>query len=240
MEQALNKAYRTAKQRGLSLSSKDVAKSITIDFEGRGARPGEDAPSPDFLGWRIGHKSAELCGAVITRKLSFLANAVRGRSKGVTTDTLQGCVQGLIERAAAEQRVLLHYSIHEIAMLHRDLSQDLFDQLCPHLADGKPLIERYFKRHRRQQHRAMESLSLEAAAEHLCPGVLRAQPAVGVGAFFKAVRERIKGRKVPRFGHLTAGQKATWSTLLEYNFYDLKMLHKCAYKAAAANDADAR
>ena len=235
MDKALQHAYGIAKERGQRLTKEAVARSIAIDFEGRGAPPGGDAPAPDFLGWRIGHKSRELIGRVVTPKLHFLANAVRGRSKGITSGTLQGCVQELIEHATAGERVLLHFSFHEVQMLYRSLNHDLFDAVTAHLADGKPLIERYFKAARPRQHREMASFSLEAAAKSLCPAIQRAQPEVGVGAFFSDVRERIQGRNKPRFGNLTAGQRDKWSTLLEYNFYDLKMLHRCAYKAAAAN-----
>jgi hypothetical protein len=39
-------------------------------------------------------------------------------------------------------------------------------------------------------------------------------------------------RNRPRISNLSKSRRRRWLDLLEYNFYDLKMLHRCSIKAA--------
>lgn len=140
-DEIIRKAHQSIRRRSQGISPTEVSRSIAIDFEGRGSASGKQPPSPDFLGWRIGDRSPQLHGCVLTKKLNFLANPIRYRYGGVRAANLSACVEELLALAASEQRFLMHFSVHEVEMLQRGLPADLFAATAQHLVDGKRLME---------------------------------------------------------------------------------------------------
>ena len=220
-----------ALKRGLDLDREAAQRAIAIDFEGPAGRtPKSPPPAPDLLGWRVGHRGA-LHGCVLNPDLHFLANRRRDLSKHLEAGSLADVMHDLVDRAEAEDRVLLHFSGHEIKVLVRHLSEEDFERCHPWLVDGRKLVLRHLNRTRPGAF-AETAFSLENASAILCPRLWSDQPKAEPGRTLRDLRAWASARKTRRISSIGDARLARWLTLLEYNFYDLKMLHRCAIKAA--------
>lgn len=220
-----------ALKRGLDLDRDAAQRAIAIDFEGPAGRtPKSPPPAPDLLGWRVGHRGA-LHGCVLNPDLHFLANRRRDLSEHLDAGSLTDTMHALVDLAEAEDRVLLHFSGHEIRVLARHLNEEDFERCRPWLVDGRKLVRRHLNRTHPGtfDHR---DFSLENAASILCPRLRASQPKAEPGRTLRDLREWASARKTRRISSIGDGRLARWLTLLEYNFYDLKMLHRCSIKAA--------
>ena len=227
----LEKAGKESKNRGVRLNRQTAERSITIDFEGpAGPTPKSPPPAADYLGWRVGHRG-KLNGRILNPDLHFLANSNRDFSRYVDTGTLASTLCELVDVATAESRVLLHFSGHEVRVLARHLPPADFERCRPLLVDGRKLIKKHLTKTRPG---CLDDIDfkLETAAEILCPKLRAGQPSVGVGRTLRELRQWSAARNRPRISNLGKSLRQRWLTLLEYNFYDLKMLHRCSIKAA--------
>ena len=220
-----------ALERGLGLDRDAAQRSIAIDFEGpAGPTPKSPPPAADLLGWRLGHRGA-FHGCILNPDLHFLANGRRELSKHLEAGSLAETMHALVDLAEKEDRVLLHFSGHEIRILARHLSAEDFERCCPRLVDGRKLVLRHLNRTRPGAF-AETRFSLENAAAILCPRLQAGQPSAEPGRTLRDLRQWASKRKTRRISKLGDGRLTRWLTLLEYNFYDLKMLHRCATTAA--------
>ena len=227
----LDTAIDESKNRGLHLDRDTARGAIAIDFEGpAGQTPKAPPPASDYLGWRIGHRG-KLNGRILNPDLHFLANSNRDFSRYVDAGTLAETCGELVDMAHAESRVLLHFSAHEIRVLARHLPAADFERCRPLLVDGRKLVKKHLKKTRPGCLDEID-FKLETAAEILCPKLRASQPGVEVGRTLRELRQWSAARNRPRISNLGPSLRRRWFDLLEYNFYDLKMLHRCAIKAA--------
>ncbi len=190
-------------------------------------RTTSDPPHPDFLGYQIG-RDGDASGWILNPRLAFLAKSTRGRSSFITPESLEEGMLTLIERALSEDRVLLHFSSHEVDMLHRFLSDETFVACAPLLADGKALMTEALRKRGRGKSSAGEA-TLSAMGLKLCPGVTRTQAEVQVGQTLKDLAA--SAEKSQRVKRVPPKRMQRWLDLLEYNALDLKILIRGCEKA---------
>lgn len=217
--------------RGLKLSRDAAQRAIAIDFEGpAGPTPRSPPPAPDLLGWRVGHRGV-FHGSVLNSDLHFLANRQRDLSRHLDAGSLADTMHALVDIAESEDRVLLHFSGHEVKVLARHLTETDFERCREWLVDGRKLIRRHLNRMQSNAHMEAD-FSLESAAAMLCPRIQARQPKVEVGRTLRDLRDWASARRTRRISRLGEGRLARWLALLDYNFHDLKMLHRCTIEAA--------
>jgi hypothetical protein len=114
-------------------------------------------------------------------------------------------------------------------MIEAYTTTEAFERCRVFLADGRGFLKRHLNRERPGYFRTRE-VRLETIANALCPRLLKKQPKSDVGTVFKSLQTTAK--RTQRFSKLTANQRSRWLELLEYNFYDLKLLHRTCEVAA--------
>ena len=231
MNHDLDATIEESLNRGLRLDRNTAQRSIAIDFEGpAGPTPKSPPPAADYLGWRIGHRG-KLNGRILNSDLHFLARSDREFGRYVDAGNLADTFCELVDVATAESRVLLHFSGHEVRVLARHLPPADFERCRPLLVDGRKLIKKHLTKTRPG---CLDDIAfkLETAAEILCPKLRAGQPSVEVGRTLRDLRQWLADRNRPRISNLSKSRRRRWLDLLEYNFYDLKMLHRCSIKAA--------
>jgi|GEM_PF-4723443 len=221
-EDTVNTISKAARARAREMTGSDVRNAIAIDFEGRGVdrRAKADPPHPDFLGYQVG-RDGDACGWVLNPRLAFLAKSTRGRSKHVEPEGLEEGMLWIAALAEAEDRLILHFSRHEVEMLHRFLSTDAFEACAPFLADGKALMKKALAKPGKGRP-AKGTRTLTEMGMKLCPGVTRTQEDLDVGVTLKNLTA--SADRSQRVRRVPPKRMERWLELLEYNALDLKIL----------------
>lgn len=224
---SINRAVKQSRDRGKKLTGELARRAIAIDFEGRKGSSTGEPPMPSYIGAIRGHKG-QYRGWILDDRLAFLAKSQRELSRHVEAKCIEECFEALADRAEREDRLILHFSQHEVQMLHRH-APGVFARVSRRLADGKAIMTKAVNR-KQPGHLAKVGVSLTIVGEVLCPQITARQDECEVGKLIGLLEQTAKRTK--RVSKVPPGRMRKWLDMLEYNRLDVRILQKGAIKAA--------